>query len=312
MSLNVIALGGNAILDTDPTDEGQKAVVNHAAKYIAEFVAKGEQVIVCHGNGPQVGNLLLQQKAGESEKNPALKLDTCVAMTQGSIGYWLQNALTNEFEKRNIAKPVISVVTQVRVDKEDPSFKKPSKPIGPFYTKEEADAEAAKDGSTYVEDAGRGYRKVVPSPMPKEIVEKEAVRALVEADVLTICSGGGGIPVVAEDGQYVGVEAVNDKDFSARVLAENVDADRLIILTGVDNIYINYNQPDLKALEQISVAEAEEYIKEGHFAAGSMLPKIEAALDFVKGDDKRKAIITSIENLENIDKEAGTVISQKG
>lgn len=312
MSLNVIALGGNAILDTDPTDEGQKAVVNHAAKYIAEFVAKGEQVIVCHGNGPQVGNLLLQQKAGESEKNPALKLDTCVAMTQGSIGYWLQNALTNEFEKRNIAKPVISVVTQVRVDKEDPSFKKPSKPIGPFYTKEEADAEAAKDGSTYVEDAGRGYRKVVPSPMPKEIVEKEAVRALVEADVLTICSGGGGIPVVAEDAQYVGVEAVNDKDFSARVLAENVDADRLIILTGVDNIYINYNQPDQKALEQISVAEAEEYIKEGHFAAGSMLPKIEAALDFVKGDDKRKAIITSIENLENIDKEAGTVISQKG
>ncbi|MFG5644933.1 carbamate kinase [Enterococcus faecalis] len=312
MSLNVIALGGNAILDTDPTDEGQKAVVNHAAKYIAEFVAKGEQVIVCHGNGPQVGNLLLQQKAGESEKNPALKLDTCVAMTQGSIGYWLQNALTNEFEKRNIAKPVISVVTQVRVDKEDPSFKKPSKPIGPFYTKEEADAEAAKDGSTYVEDAGRGYRKVVPSPMPKEIVEKEAVRALVEADVLTICSGGGGIPVVAEDGQYVGVEAVNDKDFSARVLAENVDADRLIILTGVDNIYINYNQPDQKALEQISVAEAEEYIKEGHFAAGSMLPKIEAALDFVKGDDKRKAIITSIETLENIDKEAGTVISQKG
>ena len=312
MSLNVIALGGNAILDTDPTDEGQKAVVNHAAKYIAEFVAKGEQVIVCHGNGPQVGNLLLQQKAGESEKNPALKLDTCVAMTQGSIGYWLQNALTNEFEKRNIAKPVISVVTQVRVDKEDPSFKKPSKPIGPFYTKEEADAEAAKDGSTYVEDAGRGYRKVVPSPMPKEIVEKEAVRALVEADGLTICSGGGGIPVVAEDGQYVGVEAVNDKDFSARVLAENVDADRLIILTGVDNIYINYNQPDQKALEQISVAEAEEYIKEGHFAAGSMLPKIEAALDFVKGDDKRKAIITSIENLENIDKEAGTVISQKG
>ena len=312
MSLNVIALGGNAILDTDPTDECQKAVVNHAAKYIAEFVAKGEQVIVCHGNGPQVGNLLLQQKAGESEKNPALKLDTCVAMTQGSIGYWLQNALTNEFEKRNIAKPVISVVTQVRVDKEDPSFKKPSKPIGPFYTKEEADAEAAKDGSTYVEDAGRGYRKVVPSPMPKEIVEKEAVRALVEADVLTICSGGGGIPVVAEDGQYVGVEAVNDKDFSARVLAENVDADRLIILTGVDNIYINYNQPDQKALEQISVAEAEEYIKEGHFAAGSMLPKIEAALDFVKGDDKRKAIITSIENLENIDKEAGTVISQKG
>jgi carbamate kinase len=312
MSLNVIALGGNAILETDPTDEGQKAVVNHAAKYIAEFVAKGEEVIVCHGNGPQVGNLLLQQKAGESEKNPALKLDTCVAMTEGSIGYWLQNALINELAKRNLNKPVISVVTQVRVDQEDPSFKQPSKPIGPFYSQEEAQQQAVKDGATYVEDAGRGYRKVVPSPMPQEIVEKDAVRALVKAGVLTICAGGGGIPVVAKEGKYVGVEAVNDKDFSARVLAETVDAQRLIILTGVDNIYINFNQPNQQALEHISVAQAEAYIKEGHFAAGSMLPKIEAALDFVKGSEQRKAIITSIENLENIDKEAGTVISQKG
>ncbi|WP_208559078.1 carbamate kinase [Marinilactibacillus kalidii] len=309
MSLNVIALGGNAILETDPTDEGQKEVIKNAAKYIADFVEKGEQVIVCHGNGPQVGNLLLQQKAGDSEQNPALGLDTCGAMTQGSIGYWVQNALTNELLSRGNKMPVVSMVTQVRVDKDDPSFKNPSKPIGPFLTKEEADEEAKKDGAVYIEDAGRGYRKVVPSPMPQEIIEKDAVKALVDAGVLTVCAGGGGVPVYEDNGQYIGVEAVNDKDFSARVLAENVNADRLIILTGVDNIYINYNQPDQKALEEITVQEAKDYIKEDHFAAGSMLPKIEAAISFVKDHDSRKAIITSIENLENVDRNAGTVIS---
>lgn len=309
MSLNVIALGGNAILETDPTDEGQKDVIKHAAKYIADFVEKGEQVIVCHGNGPQVGNLLLQQKAGDSEQNPALGLDTCGAMTQGSIGYWVQNALTNELSSRGNKMPVVSMVTQVRVDKNDPSFDNPSKPIGPFLTKEEADEESKKDGAVYIEDSGRGYRKVVPSPMPQEIVEKDAVKALVDAGVLTICAGGGGVPVYEDNGKYIGVEAVNDKDFSARVLAENVNADRLIILTGVDNIYINYNQPDQKALEEITVQEAEQYIAEDHFAAGSMLPKIEAAISFVKGHDTRKAIITSIENLKKINQNAGTVIS---
>ncbi|WP_321387126.1 carbamate kinase [uncultured Enterococcus sp.] len=311
MSLNVIALGGNAILETDPTDEGQKAVIKHAAKSIADFVENGEEVIVCHGNGPQVGNLLLQQKAAEDEKNPAMKLDSCVAMTQGSIGYWLQNALINEFAKRTVTKPVVSIVTQVRVDAADPSFQKPTKPIGPFYSKEEAAIEAEKDGSVYTEDAGRGYRKVVASPIPQEIVEKEAVQALVNAGVLTVCAGGGGVPVVKEDNQLVGVEAVNDKDFSARVLAETVEADRLIILTGVDNIYINYNQPNQKALEEITVAEAESYIKEGHFAAGSMLPKIEAAIAFVKGHADRKAVITSIENLKNISNGAGTTVIGK-
>ncbi|MGK0552419.1 carbamate kinase [Enterococcus faecalis] len=310
MSVNVIALGGNAILETDPTDEGQKAVVRHAAQYIADFVAKGEQVIVCHGNGPQVGNLLLQQKAAESEKNPALKLDTCVAMTQGSIGYWLQNALTNELAKRKINKPVVSMITQVRVEPTDPAFGNPSKPIGPFYTKAEATAQAELDGTSFVEDAGRGYRKVVPSPMPQEIVEKEAVRALINADVLTICAGGGGVAVVENADEYQGVEAVNDKDFSAKVLAENVEADRLIILTGVDNIYINYNQPNQQALNRITVEEAEAYIEAGHFAAGSMLPKIEAALAFVKGEPKRQAIITSIENLAKIEENVGTMISQ--
>ncbi|WP_207942365.1 carbamate kinase 2 [Enterococcus sp. DIV2402] len=308
MSLNVIALGGNAILDTDPTDVGQKEFIKKAAKYIVDFVEKGEDVVICHGNGPQVGNLLLQQKAGESEKNPALQLDSCVAMTQGSIGYWLQNALNNEFSKRNVSKPVVSVVTQVEVDANDPSFKNPTKPIGPFFTEEESKIEAAKDNSTFVEDSGRGYRKVVPSPQPQSIVEKDAIRTMIQGGVVTISAGGGGIPVIAQDGGYVGVEAVIDKDFTSKVLAENVKADRLILLTGVDNIYINYNKPDQKALETISIAEAEGYIAEGHFAAGSMLPKIEAALDFVKAASNRKAVITSIENLENIQDDAGTTI----
>lgn len=308
MSLNVIALGGNAILDKDPSDEGQKAVVAQAARYIADFVEKGEKVIVCHGNGPQVGNLLLQQKAGESEKNPQLKLDSCVAMTQGSIGYWLQNALINEFATRQAHPSVISLVTQVRVDPADPSFEKPSKPVGPFYSEEEANAAMAANGGVYQEDAGRGYRKVVPSPKPQEIVEKEAIKTLVDAGVITICAGGGGVPVVRNDNGFTGVEAVNDKDFTASVLAKDVQADRLIILTGVDNIYINYNQPNQQALGEISVAQAKGYIEEGHFVAGSMLPKIEAAIDFVEEDAARTAIITSIEKLAELDQHTGTIL----
>ena len=265
-------------------------------------------MILCHGNGPQVGNLLLQQKAAESEKNPQLKLDTCVAMTQGSIGYWLQHALTNEFAQRDVPQSVISLITQVRVDKNDPSFQKPSKPIGPFYDKEEAEAAMAKTGGVYQEDAGRGYRKVVPSPMPQEIVEKDVIKTLVDAGVITICAGGGGVPVYQENQHYVGVEAVNDKDFAAKVLADNVQADRLIILTGVDNIYINYNQPDQQALKEITVEQAEQYIEEGHFAAGSMLPKIQAAIGFVNEDASRTAIITSIENLAVLDQQVGTIL----
>ncbi|MGX7013984.1 carbamate kinase [Vagococcus silagei] len=307
MGLNVIALGGNAILDTDPTDNGQKQVVAEAAKYIADFVTTGEKVVVCHGNGPQVGNLLLQQQAGESEKNPQLKLDSCGAMTQGSIGYWIQNALANEFLKRGQQQTVTSMVTQVLVDKADPALSNPTKPVGPFYSKEEADV-LSQDGSVYIEDSGRGYRKVVPSPMPKAIVEKEAVQALIAADVLTVCAGGGGIPVYQEGNQLVGIEAVNDKDFSAKVLAEDVQADRLIILTGVDNIYIHFNTPAQKALTEISVSEAEQYVSEGHFAAGSMLPKIEAAIDFVKSGENRTAVITSIENLAKMNEKVGTII----
>ncbi|WP_301358615.1 carbamate kinase [Enterococcus spodopteracolus] len=312
MGLNVIALGGNAILETDPTDKGQKAVVEQAAEAIAAFVEQGEQVILCHGNGPQVGNLLLQQQAGISEKNPPMSLDTCVAMTQGSIGYWLQQALTNAFTQHGINQPVVSIVTQVLVDPNDPSFQKPTKPIGPFYTEEEAKDLAQKNGGTYVEDAGRGYRKVVASPQPKEIVEKEALQALVAANVVTICAGGGGIPVIESSGIYQGVEAVNDKDFSAAVLADAVGADRLIILTGVEHIYINYGKPEEQALRTMTPEEAKEYVAGGHFAAGSMLPKVEAAVRFVARDPKRQAVITSIEKLNHLTEGAGTVIQQTG
>lgn len=307
MCLNVIALGGNAILEKDPSDHAQKATVQKAAKYIADFIETGEKVAICHGNGPQVGNLLLQQSAADSERNPALKLDSSVAMTEGSIGYWIQNALSNEFLQRNIVTPVVSMITQVRVRKDDPSFQNPTKPIGPFYSAEEATAQA-EDGSVFKEDAGRGYRKVVASPIPQEIIEKTAVQKMIKAGILPICAGGGGIPVVLQDNKLMGVEAVNDKDLSAKVLAENIDADRLIILTGVDNIYIHFNTPKQQALETITVSEAEAYISEGHFAAGSMLPKIEAAIHFVKGHKNRKAIITSIENLEKIKEGIGTTI----
>ncbi|MEO1769721.1 carbamate kinase [Candidatus Enterococcus ferrettii] len=309
MGLNVIALGGNAILDKIPTDEGQKEVVRKVASDIIEFIELGEQVVICHGNGPQVGNLLIQQKAGDSEKTPMMKLDTNVAMTEGSIGYWIQQAIQNELQKRNIKKSVISVITQVEVDAADPSFQDPTKPIGPFYTKEEAQQKMDSGEGIYQEDSGRGYRKVIASPKPKQIVEKEAILSLVAADVITVCVGGGGIPVIKnQDGRYEGVEAVIDKDLSANNLAKEINADRLIILTGVDNIYINYNQPDQKKLEKLTIGEAKQYIKENQFPPGSMLPKVESAIDFVKEGQKREAVITSIENLSNIVAGYGTRI----
>lgn len=310
MGLNVIALGGNAILDTIPTDEGQKEVVRKVASDIIEFIALGEQVVICHGNGPQVGNLLIQQKAGDSEKTPMMKLDSNVAMTEGSIGYWIQQAVQNELQKRSIQKSVVSVITQVEVDAKDPSFEEPTKPIGPFYTKAEADEKMAAGDGTYQEDSGRGYRKVIASPKPKRIVEKEAILSLVDAGIITICVGGGGIPVIKnEQGEYEGVEAVIDKDLSANHLAKEIKADRLIILTGVDNIYINYNQPNQKKLEKLTIVEAKRYIQENQFPAGSMLPKVESAIDFVQESKKREAVITSIENLSNIVDGYGTRIS---
>ncbi|WP_347298071.1 carbamate kinase [Dolosigranulum savutiense] len=307
----VVALGGNAILSDSPTAEAQKQALKDTAKQLVKLVKNGDELIITHGNGPQVGNLLLQNIAADSEKNPAFPLDSLVAMTEGSIGFWLQNAMQNELTKAGIDKSVATVVTQVLVDKEDPAFENPTKPIGPFYSEEEAKAEMEKSNDTFKEDAGRGWRKVVPSPKPKGIKEIDAIQTLIDNKQLVIAGGGGGIPVVeAADGTLEGVEAVIDKDFASQTLAGLIDADLFIVLTGVDNVYVNFNQPDQKKLENVTVAELEEYIQQDQFAPGSMLPKVQATMAFVSEKPGSKAVITSLENLENlIESDAGTIIT---
>lgn len=305
----VVALGGNAILSSDASAEAQQSALEKTAEYLVQFIENGDDLIISHGNGPQVGNLMLQQHAGASEKNPAMPLDTCVAMTQGSIGYWMQNALDKAFLKHGLDKVAVSLITQVVVDKDDPAFKKPTKPIGPFLTKEEAEKEMAETGAIFLEDAGRGYRKVVPSPRPLSIKEHQIIKQLVDSGVVTISAGGGGVSVVENGLDLSGVETVIDKDFASEKLAELIDADLLVILTGVENVYINYNQPNQKKLERVTVSELEKYIDEKQFAAGSMLPKIEAATAFVKERPNAKAIITSLENIgAMLEQGAGTVI----
>ncbi|EEQ0526246.1 carbamate kinase [Listeria monocytogenes] len=305
----VVALGGNAILSSDASAEAQQSALEKTAEYLVQFIENGDDLIISHGNGPQVGNLMLQQHAGASEKNPAMPLDTCVAMTQGSIGYWMQNALDKAFLKHGLDKVAVSLITQVVVDKDDPAFKKPTKPIGPFLTKEEAEKEMAETGAIFLEDAGRGYRKVVPSPRPLSIKEHQIIKQLVDSGVVTISAGGGGVSVVENGLDLSGGETVIDKDFASEKLAELISADLLVILTGVENVYINYNQPNQKKLERVTVSELEKYIDEKQFAAGSMLPKIEAATAFVKERPNAKAIITSLENIgAMLEHGAGTVI----
>lgn len=308
----VVALGGNAILSSDPSADAQKKALVQTAKHLVKLIKNGDDLIITHGNGPQVGNLLLQNLEADSDKNPALPLDTLVAMTEGSIGFWLQNALENELSKEGIAKDVASVVTQIIVAKDDPAFDNPSKPIGPFYTEVEAHVEAQKTGAVFKEDAGRGWRKVVASPKPIDIKEIGTIKTLLNAGEVIIAGGGGGIPVVQEaDGTLRGVEAVIDKDFASQKLAELVDADLFIVLTGVDYVYLNYNKPNQEKLEQIKVSELETYIQQGQFAPGSMLPKVEAAIAFVNHKPDAKAVITSLENLESlISKGSGTIITK--
>lgn len=308
----VVALGGNAILSNDPTAEGQQKAVRESSKHLATLVKEGHQLVVSHGNGPQVGNLLLQQVAGESEKNPVLPLDTLGAMTQGEIGYWLQNILREELLKIGIDKPVASVITQSVVSEDDPAFENLTKPVGPFVTEEEAKAEMEKTGDTYVEDAGRGWRKVVASPKPISIVEYPVIDKLINSDFVTISTGGGGIPVVDRgNGVLEGVEAVIDKDLASAILADQVDADTLIILTGVDNVYVNFNQPDQEKLENVTIEEMRKHIADNQFAPGSMLPKVEAAIDFVEKGENRTAVITSLENVESyLNGGSATVISK--
>lgn len=295
----VIALGGNAILANDPSAEGQMSTLRETSKQLVELINEDNELVITHGNGPQVGNLLLQQEAADSAGNPAMPLDTCVAMTQGSIGYWLQNALLAEMKAKHLNKQIVSLVTQVVVDKEDSAFENPTKPIGPFYDQARAEELRAAFGDTYVEDAGRGYRKVVPSPKPVDIVETDIIEALLEQQIIPITAGGGGVPVIEEAEGYRGVEAVIDKDFASAKLAEKIKADLLVILTGVDNVYIHFNQPNQEKLEEVNVAQLKKWIQEKQFAPGSMLPKIEAAIAFVENNPKGQAVITSLENLGN-------------
>ena len=293
MSRIVIALGGNALGNT-PYE--QLKLVTETAKPIVDLIAQGNEVVIAHGNGPQVGMINLGMATAAEAK--AIKSDMpfpeCGAMSQGYIGYHLQNAIGNELAARGMTKEVATVVTQVLVDENDPAFQNPTKPVGAFYDKETADRIAAEKGYTMVEDAGRGYRQVVPSPKPIDVIEKKTVNTLIESGCVVITVGGGGIPVVRRDGKLYGTPAVIDKDFASAKLAELVHADALVILTAVDRVCINWGKPNQESLSEMSVEEAEKYCGEGHFAPGSMLPKVKAAVSFARTGGT--AIIASLEN----------------
>lgn len=307
MAKVVVALGGNAL---GKSPEEQLKLVKNTASSLIGLIAAGNQVVISHGNGPQVGAINLGMNfAAEHGKTAAFPFPECGAMSQGYIGYHLQQSLENELHRRWMNKSVATIVTQIAVDPNDPAFENPSKPVGDFYTKEQADEIAKEKGYTFKEDAGRGYRQVVPSPLPMKIMELDSIKTLIDADKLVIAGGGGGVPVIITDKGLEGVPAVIDKDRSSALLADKIDADKLIILTTVDHVYVNYGKPDEKALKTLNVAEAQKYMKEGQFAAGSMLPKIEACLSFVEGHPEREALITSLDGLDDaLAGKVGTVI----
>ena len=307
MAKVVVALGGNAL---GKSPEEQLKLVKNTASSLIGLIAAGNQVVISHGNGPQVGAINLGMNfAAEHGKTAAFPFPECGAMSQGYIGYHLQQSLENELHRRWMNKSVATIVTQIAVDPNDPAFENPSKPVGDFYTKEQADEIAKERGYTFKEDAGRGYRQVVPSPLPMKIMELDSIKTLIDADKLVIAGGGGGVPVIITDKGLEGVPAVIDKDRSSALLADKIDADKLIILTAVDHVYVNYGKPDEKALKTLNVAEAQKYMKEGQFAAGSMLPKIEACLSFVEGHPEREALITSLDGLDDaLAGKVGTVI----
>ncbi|MCX6112520.1 MAG: carbamate kinase [Proteobacteria bacterium] len=308
--LAVIAIGGNSLIK----DRSRIAVKDHynacleTAHNISELIAQGYKVVLTHGNGPQVGFVLRRCEIARHEL-PMLPLDSCVSNTQGGIGYLLQLAFDNVFREIGIKKTVATIITQVVVSKDDPAFKNPSKPIGNFMEAREAVLHQREDGWQIIEDSGRGYRRVVPSPMPKEIIEIEAIKALLEKDILVIAVGGGGIPVCKdENGILKGVEAVVDKDYASCLLAKELKADYFVVSTAVEKVSINFKKPGEKKLDSMTVNEAQKYISEGHFAAGSMLPKIKAVIDFVRTTNNI-GIITDPENISNaILKKSGTRI----
>ena len=296
----VVALGGNAL---GHSPEAQRSAVQTAAEHAAALIEQGHELILGHGNGPQVGIIAQAMDAAAQGPDalPAMPFAECAAMSQGYIGYHLQQAMQEALRRRGIDKPVAGVVTQVLVDGADPAFQNPEKPIGRFCTQAEAEAVAREKGWVFRSDAGRGWRRVVPSPAPREIVELEAIRRMVSAGIAVIAviaAGGGGVPVVRQGDTLCGVDAVIDKDRACALLARELDADVLLILTAVDRVCLRYGQPDALALDALTLDEARRYMAEGHFAPGSMLPKVEAAVAFASSAPGRYALITSLEQAE--------------
>ena len=311
MTKIVIALGGNALQSksSDPTAQGQLKAVRSTCEKIADISCRGYEIAIVHGNGPQVGRIILASETAK-DVTPPMPFDVCGAMSQGYIGYHIQQALKYALSMRNRNIPILTITTQMIVDAKDPAFQNPTKPIGKFYTKEEAERLAAEKGYTMREDAGRGWRRVVPSPLPRKIVEIDAIRRLWDTSIVISC-GGGGIPVIERmDGTLEGVEAVIDKDHAAELLAEKVDADILMILSDVEKVAVNWKKPDCRFLDHMSLKEAAQYVEEGQFAPGSMLPKVEAAMKFARTYPDKKAIITSLDKaVEALEGKTGTVIT---
>ena len=309
MKTIVVALGGNALGNTP---EEQLKLVKNTAKSIVDLVSEGYNVVVSHGNGPQVGmiNLAFAVSHENGSGTPIVPFPECGAMSQGYIGYHLQQAIQSELKARNINKNCASVVTQVLVDKKDPAFNNPEKPVGMFYTKSEAKKIEKEKGYTFVEDSGRGYRRVVPSPKPIEIVELDLIKDLLNQGNIVIASGGGGIPVVRDGDTLVGVDAVIDKDRSSSLLARKLNADALLILTTVETVSLKYNTIDQVSLRNLDISDAKKYIKAGEFAKGSMLPKVESCVEFCEYNKDGKGIITSLECAkEALLNETGTIIT---
>ncbi len=304
----VIALGGNAL---GKTPEEQLHLVRETARPIVDLVERGYEVVIGHGNGPQVGmiNLAMEHSSQRGGGTPFMPFAECGAMTQGYIGYHLQQAIREELGRRGIRKEVVTLITQVVVDRKDPGFEHPTKPVGSFYTKDQAEKMAVNKGLTFVEDAGRGYRRVVPSPIPQRIVEIKVVEQLVNAGDIVITVGGGGIPVIETEQGLQGVAAVIDKDRASALLARELKADRLIILTAVDRVCVNFGKPDQLALDEMDLADCARYIAQGQFAPGSMLPKVESCMDFVANTPGGRALITSLARAgDALDGLTGTLI----
>ena len=304
MSRFVVSLGGNA-LGKNPDE--QKELLKHVAEPIVELIKNGHEVVIAHGNGPQVG--MINLAFSESNSTPNMPFPECGAMSQGYIGFHMQNAIGNELSKQNIEKSIASIVTQVIVNENDEAFQNPRKPIGSFYSKEQADQLHKSMGYTMVEDSGRGYRRVVPSPLPIDVKEKDMVKTLLHDGHIVITVGGGGIPVIDNNGILTGVAAVIDKDNASEKLAELIEADYLVILTAVDNVYINFGKENQEKLEEINTTRLEELVNEGHFAPGSMLPKIKATMKFA--NNGKTSIIASLNNAKQaFGLKAGTIITK--